>query len=61
LHLVVGENHGQKPPAVARALTRLKYPRRRCAAMVAIGNVEKWDSGKLRFDEFDPVRIGDPP
>ena len=51
LHLVVRKNHGEKLSAVARAVARLKNARRRRAAMMAVGDVEKRNLRELRFDK----------
>ena len=61
LHLVVRKNHGEKLSAVARALARLENPRRRRAAMMPVGDVEKRNLRELRFDELDFVRAGNRP
>jgi hypothetical protein len=57
LHLVVRKNHGQKLSALPGALAGFKDARRRRAAMMAVGNVQVGNPRKLRFDEFDLVRV----
>ena len=61
LHLIVRKNHGEEPAAFTRALAILINARRRRAAMMAVGDVQVGNPRKLRFDEFEFVRLPNRP
>ena len=61
LQLVVRKNDAQKKRAVAGAFARLENPRRRRAAMMAVGNIETGNRRKGAANRFDCRRFAHSP